>query len=212
MEAVEDHPRVRDPRPQRFLPARRQVDRHQLEPFAAGPTQPVEERLQRLRAAPLAGPHHPLPVVVDLEPGQELAPRWAVLVRCQRVGVVRLGGVQEGGELNAIDAELTVVIVGSGIAPADATVRKARLCHVAFLGRLAWMAGQRRADKAFETMLRGVSSHHAASLRTAANSSGRDHRDTVDNGSTNRKSASPQTSAVSSNSETKARASGPAAR
>ena len=53
---------------------------------------------------------------------------------------------------------------------------------------------------------------HAASLNTAANSSGRDQRDTADNGSTRRKSSSPQTSAVSSNSETNVSASGPAAR
>ena len=53
---------------------------------------------------------------------------------------------------------------------------------------------------------------HAASLNTAANSSGRDQRDTADNGSTSRKSSSPQTSAVSSNSETNVRASGPATR
>ena len=53
---------------------------------------------------------------------------------------------------------------------------------------------------------------HAASLKTAANSSGRDQRDTVDSGSTRRKSSSTQTSAVSSNSDTKVSASGPATR
>ena len=53
---------------------------------------------------------------------------------------------------------------------------------------------------------------HAAPLSTAASSSGRDQRDTMDSGSTNRKSSSAHTSAVSSNSETKVSASGPAAR
>ena len=48
-----------------------------------------------------------------------------------------------------------------------------------------------------------------APLRTAASSSGRDQRDTMDSGSTNRKSSSAHTSAVSSNSETKVSASEP---
>ena len=53
---------------------------------------------------------------------------------------------------------------------------------------------------------------HAASRNTAANSSGRDQRDTVDSGLTSRKSSSVQMSAASSNSEMKVRAFGPAAR
>ena len=53
VEPVEDHPRVRHPRPQRLLPARRQIRRHQLDPFTAGRPQQVEERLQRLGTAPL---------------------------------------------------------------------------------------------------------------------------------------------------------------
>ena len=65
VEPVEDHPRVRHPRPQRLLPARRQVRRHQLDPFTAGRPQQVEERLQRLGTAPLAGPHHPPTVMID---------------------------------------------------------------------------------------------------------------------------------------------------
>ena len=48
--------------------------------------------------------------------------------------------------------------------------------------------------------------------RPSANSSGRDQRQTVDSGSTSRKSSSVQTSAVSSNSDTKVSASGPATR
>ena len=59
---------------------------------------------------------------------------------------------------------------------------------------------------------RSIGGRHAASLSTAANSSGRDQRANVDNGSTNRKSSSVQTSAVSSNRETKVSASGPATR
>ena len=34
--AGQDHPRMRHPRPQRLLPARRQVRRHQFDPFTAG--------------------------------------------------------------------------------------------------------------------------------------------------------------------------------
>ena len=52
----------------------------------------------------------------------------------------------------------------------------------------------------------------AAPLRTATSSSGRDQHDTMDSDSTSRKSSSAHISTVSSNSETKVSASGPAAR
>ena len=147
-----------------------------------------------------------------LEPRQELAPRRAVLVQRERFGGLRLRVVQEGGELDAIDAELAVVVVGISAAPADAAVGGACLRNLALLRRIAGMAGQGRADEPFEAAFGGVGGFHAASLNRAANSSGRDQRDTVDNDSTRPKSSSAQTSAVSSNSETKVSASGPDAR
>ena len=62
---VEHHPRVRNPRPQRLLPARRQVRRHQLDPRTATRSQLLEEGPQRLRAAPPPRPHHPTLVMVN---------------------------------------------------------------------------------------------------------------------------------------------------
>ncbi len=55
-----------------------------------------------------------MPRLADLalQPGQELAPRRAVLVQGQRLGRLGLGGAQEGGELDQIDAVLAVVVVG----------------------------------------------------------------------------------------------------
>jgi len=65
VEAVEHHPSLRNPRPKRLPPARRQVHRHQLHSRAAVPTQTVEELLQRPRTPPLTRPHHTLTVVVN---------------------------------------------------------------------------------------------------------------------------------------------------
>ena len=93
---------------------------------------------------------------LPLQAGQELASRRAVLVQRQGFGDLRLGGVQEGGELDAIDAVLAVVVVGIAAAPADAAVGRARLCDPAVLRRVAGMAGQRRADEPFEAALGGV--------------------------------------------------------
>ena len=57
-----------------------------------------------------------------LQPRQELAPRRTVLVQRQRFGGVRLGGLQECRELDPIDTELAVVVVGIAAAPARAAV------------------------------------------------------------------------------------------
>ena len=85
-----------------------------------------------------------------LEPGQKLAPRGAVLVQRRGLGDLRLGGVQEGGELDAIDAVLAVVVVGTAAGPADPAVSGPRLSNLALLGRIAGMAGQGRADEALK--------------------------------------------------------------
>ena len=91
-----------------------------------------------------------------LQPGQELAPRRAVLAERQRLGGVGLRVAQEGGELDPIDAELAVVVVRAAAAPADAAVTRARLRDLPVHRRVAGMAGQRRADEPFEAPLRGV--------------------------------------------------------
>ena len=76
-----------------------------------------------------------------LQPGEELAPRRTVLVERQRFGGVRLGGLQECRELDPIDAELAVVVVGIAAAPARAAVAGAGLRCPALLRRIAGMAG-----------------------------------------------------------------------
>ena len=114
--------------------------------------------------------------------------------------------------MQPIDAELAVVVVGTAALPAYAAAASLQFRHLPRLRRIARMPGQRRKDQTLAAAFGGIGSLHAASLNAAANSSGRDQHDTVDKGSTNRKSSSAQTSAVSSNSETKVRASGPAAR
>ena len=101
-----------------------------------------------------------------LEPGQELAPRRAVLGQTQRVRRLGLGRAQKGAELDHIDAVLAVVIVGVAPAPAHpAVIRRWFGCGTG-LGRLAGMAGQCGADQAFETVFGGVGGHFCYSAMT----------------------------------------------
>ncbi len=95
-----------------------------------------------------------------LQPGQELPPRRTVVFERQRFGGLRLRGTQEGGELDAVDAELPVEVAGIAGAPAHAAVAGARLTHTPRLRRVAGMAGQRRADEAFKAVFGSVGGHH----------------------------------------------------
>ena len=97
-----------------------------------------------------------------LQPRQELAPRRTVLVQRQRIRRLRLGGVQKGRKLNAVDAILAVVVVGITATPADAAVARLRLRHLPRLRRIAGMPGQRRADQPFEAAFGGVGGHDSA--------------------------------------------------
>ena len=92
--------------------------------------------------------------------GLEMGRANAVLVQRQRFGGVRLGGRQECRELDPIDTELAVVVVGIAAAPARAAVAGAGLRCPALLRWIAGMAGQRRADQAFEAAFGGVGRRH----------------------------------------------------
>ena len=94
-----------------------------------------------------------------LEPGQELAPRWAVFGQSQRFGGFGLGSAQKGRELDQIDAVLAVVVVGVATALAHPAVVGWRLGHRTRHGWLAGMAGQCSADQPFEAAFAGISPH-----------------------------------------------------
>ena len=66
---------------------------------------------------------------LSLQPGQELAPRWAVFVEVQRLGGVGLGGVEEGGELGQVHAVLAIVVLRVSAYPARAVAGRP-LAHV----------------------------------------------------------------------------------
>ena len=53
--------------------------------------------------------------------GQELAPRRTPFVQPQRLGGLRLRGLQEYRELDPIDTELAVVVLGIAANPATPT-------------------------------------------------------------------------------------------
>ena len=106
---------------------------------------------QHLDGAPLRN--------LALQPRQELAPRRPVLIQCQSLGGLRLGVMQEGGELGEIDAILAVVVAMVAGAPADPAIGSARLDERACRRRIAGMAGERRADQALEALLARIGRH-----------------------------------------------------
>ena len=137
--------------------------------LVAGRRGAVEE-IEVVRAVPDAVAQHldraPLGDLA-LQPRQELAPRRAVVVQRQRLGGFRLGVVQEGGKLGEVDAVLAVVVEVAAAAPAHPAVAGGRLHHGLRGRRLAGMAGQRRADEAFEPAL-GRVSRHVVRLRSGS--------------------------------------------
>ena len=129
--------------------------------LVAGRGRAVEE-VEVVRAVPDAVAQHldgaPLRDLA-LQPRLELAPRRPVLVQCQGLGGLRLGGVEEGGKLGEIDAVLAVVVVIAAGAPAHAAVGGSGLYERACRWRIAGMAGERRADQALEALLTGIGCH-----------------------------------------------------
>ena len=93
-------------------------------------------------------------VDLALEAGEELAAGGAVLAEAESGGGVGSGGLEEGAELNEVDAVFAVIVVVVAGRPADAAVAGGRLADGATRWRLAWIAGQRLADQAFETCVR----------------------------------------------------------
>ena len=94
-----------------------------------------------------------------LEAGQELAPRRTPFVERQRLGGLRLRGLQECLDLDPIDTELTVVVVGCAADPARSVFAARHFRDVAFSRWIARMTGERRADQPFEAPFAGVSRH-----------------------------------------------------
>ena len=85
-----------------------------------------------------------------LEAGEELAAGGAVLVEAEGGGGVGLGGVEEGAELDEVDAVLAVVVVMVAGGPADAAVGGGGFADGAAGGGVAGVAGEGFADEAFE--------------------------------------------------------------
>ena len=96
---------------------------------------------------------------LPLEPGQEPAARGAGLGQGERLRCLGLGDAQEGGKLGQIDAVLAVVVVVVAAGPTDSSVGGRRLACGGTWRRVAGMAGQGRADEAFEAAFGGVGGH-----------------------------------------------------
>ncbi len=93
-----------------------------------------------------------------LQPRQKLAPHRALFVETERIGNRGLGMFQKGGQLHQIRAVIAVIVPGVPTDPAGAVVRRPMSYRVRS-GRIAGMAGQRRANQAFEAALGGVRGH-----------------------------------------------------
>ena len=129
-----------------------------LRPRVPGRRRTVEQ-VQVVRAVPDAVTQDvdgAAPGDLALEPGQKFPSRRTVVVQDQRFRRLRLSRAQERPELDEVDAIVAVVVVGTARRPACAAVGGAGLRDPAFLRRIAGMAGQPRADEAFEAALGGV--------------------------------------------------------
>ena len=85
-----------------------------------------------------------------LEAGEELAAGGTVFVEAEGGGGVGLGGVEEGAELDEVDAVLAVVVVVVAGGPAYAAVGAGWFADGAAGGGIAGVAGEGLADEAFE--------------------------------------------------------------
>ena len=104
-------------------------------------------------------------VDLALETGEELAAGRAVLVETEGGGGVGFGGVEEGAELDEVDAVLAVVVVVVAGGPADAAVAGRRFADGAAGGGVAGVAGEGLADEAFEACFGGVGGHGVRAAR-----------------------------------------------
>ena len=93
-----------------------------------------------------------------LEAREELASDGGVGVDVEAGGGLRLGRVQEGGDLDEVDAVFSVVVAGVAAGPSGVVV------DGAFADCAAWQsvtggAGECRADEAFESAFGDVGGH-----------------------------------------------------
>ena len=100
-----------------------------------------------------------------LEAGEKLAACGAVFVEADSGSGVRLGGVEEGAELDQVDAVLAVVVVMVAGGPADAAVRGRTFPDGAAGRGIARVAGQGLADEPFEAAFGEVGRHGWISRR-----------------------------------------------
>ena len=85
-----------------------------------------------------------------LKADEELAAGGAVLVEAEGGGGVGLGGVEEGAELDEVDAVLAVVVVVVAGGPAYAAVGAGGFANRAAGGGIARVAGECLADETLE--------------------------------------------------------------
>ena len=85
-----------------------------------------------------------------LEAGEELAAGGAVFVEAEGGGGAGLGGVEEGTELDEVDAVFAVVVVVVAGGPAYAAIGAGGFADGAAGGGVAGVAGEGLADEAFE--------------------------------------------------------------
>ena len=97
-----------------------------------------------------------------LQPGQEFTPRRTPFGQRQRLGGLRLRRLQERRELDPINTELAVVVLGIAADPACSAIAARRFYDAAFFRRIARMTGERRADQAFQSSLGGIGGHASA--------------------------------------------------
>src|SRR5215831_9258500 len=94
---------------------------------------------------------------LTLHAGEELAASWTVVIEIERLGDLRLCGVQEGAELRKVYTELAVVVLGLARNPSGTSVPFPNEANTLARGRrfAGRLAGHCRDDEAFKTLFAG---------------------------------------------------------
>ena len=92
------------------------------------------------------------------EEGTQYAALRAIRIEAEGLGGVGLGGAEEGGELDEVDAVLAVVVLRVSADPTGVVAGRA-LVEGALLRRVAGRARQRGADEALQPLLAHVAGH-----------------------------------------------------
>ena len=104
-------------------------------------------------------------VDLALKAGEELAAGGAILTEAEGMGGVGLRDVEEGSQLDEVDAVLSIVVVMIAGGPPNAAVAGRKLADRWSWWNVAGVAGQGSANEAFEAAFGEIGGHERLRIR-----------------------------------------------